>query len=78
MATSSAKIRSYDAQSRLATITARVRNADYRLSYVYDAYGNRSNVTTSYHPSAGLGKTIKVEYRFDAMNPVMAYNHQRG
>ncbi|WP_217907534.1 DUF4214 domain-containing protein [Massilia sp. BJB1822] len=59
---------SYDAQSRLATITARVRNADYHLSYVYDAYGNRSNVTTSYHPAAGLGKTIKVEYRFDAMN----------
>ncbi|NVE01349.1 DUF4214 domain-containing protein, partial [Massilia sp. BJB1822] len=59
---------SYDAQSRLATITARVRNADYRQSYVYDAYGNRSNVTTSYHPSAGLSKTIKVEYRFDAMN----------
>ncbi|AKU20338.1 DUF4214 domain-containing protein [Massilia sp. NR 4-1] len=58
----------YDSQGRLENIYSRVPNANYNVTYKYDAAGNRELVTTVYNPTLPTTRTIKVSYTYDAMN----------
>ncbi|NVE01866.1 DUF4214 domain-containing protein, partial [Massilia sp. BJB1822] len=58
----------YDRQMRLEKVDARVRGADYQLSYTFDNNGNRLTATTVFNTMLDVKKTVSVQYRYDAMN----------
>jgi YD repeat-containing protein len=59
---------SYDHQGRLTDIVSTVVNADYKVHYEYDDYGNRKGVDTTFTNDAGDKKHIWVSYDYDSMN----------